>query len=223
MFCPSHRSMVAWCMGVLVVLGMTALNGPFLRGNTKVSTLTLVLRGLLWEYRGNDVWPDVMLNNPFLTFPTSSVRFLVAVNSLCVSKLCTSCLCVLRSPVVAAHTPPTCSRTVHLQDELIWGEAHWREGWYRENEESFQTLLLSADTVRKFQVYILPGNVVLTLKSDRQVSSSSPPAQSFFPSQALFIGINLTERLQKKYLFSISFLTTQKSVGRVGMMQVRNV
>ena len=53
----------------------------------------------------------------------------------------------------------------------------------------------------------LPGNVVLTVKLDTQVISSSPPVQSSFPSQALSIGMNFTERLQKKYLLSMSCLT----------------
>ena len=57
------------------------------------------------------------------------------------------------------------------------------------------------------QMFVLPGKVVLTLKLDTQVISSSPPVQSSFPSQALSNGMNFTERLQKKYLLSISCLT----------------
>lgn len=51
---------------------------------------------------------------------------------------------------------------------------------------------------------------MLTLKLDRQVISSSPPEQSCIPSQVCSFGINLSERLQKKYLLSISFLTVRK-------------
>lgn len=58
--------------------------------------------------------------------------------------------------------------------------------------------------------FFLPGKVVLALKLDTQVTSSSPPAQSGFPSQAWSNGMNLTERLQKKYLLSINFLTVGK-------------
>lgn len=56
----------------------------------------------------------------------------------------------------------------------------------------------------------LPGKVVLTVKLVKHVISSSPPAQSSFPSQACSNGMNFTERLQKKYLLSISFLTVVK-------------
>lgn len=59
----------------------------------------------------------------------------------------------------------------------------------------------------------LPGKVVLTFRLDRHVSSSSPPAQSSLPSQACSSGMNRTERLQKKYLLSISCLT---AVGKEG-------
>lgn len=63
------------------------------------------------------------------------------------------------------------------------------------------------------QVLVLPGNVVLTLKLDKQVVSSSPPAQSFLPSQAFSIGINVTELVQKKYLLLISCITGGKRSG----------
>lgn len=63
--------------------------------------------------------------------------------------------------------------------------------------------------------FVLPGYVVLTLNSDTQVISSSPAIQSLFPSQARSIGINFTDRLQKKYLLSMSFLT-ERRVQRVG-------
>lgn len=59
----------------------------------------------------------------------------------------------------------------------------------------------------------LPGKVVLTFTLDRHVSSSSPPLQSSFPLQACSSGMNLTDRLQKKYLLSISCLT---AVGKRG-------
>lgn len=56
----------------------------------------------------------------------------------------------------------------------------------------------------------LPGKVVLTVKLVKHVISSSPPAQSSFPLQACSNGMNFTERLQKKYLLSISCLTVVK-------------
>lgn len=65
----------------------------------------------------------------------------------------------------------------------------------------------------------LPGKVVLTVKLVKHVISSSPPAQSSFPSQACSNGMNLTERLQKKYLLSISFLTV---VEREGVVHFRD-
>lgn len=42
------------------------------------------------------------------------------------------------------------------------------------------------------------------------MSSSSPPRQSFFPSQASSSGMNFTELEQKKYLESMSCLTGRK-------------
>lgn len=54
---------------------------------------------------------------------------------------------------------------------------------------------------------------MLTLKPATQVISSSPFAQSFFPSHAWSIGMNFTECLQKKYLLSISCLTAGKRSG----------
>lgn len=51
---------------------------------------------------------------------------------------------------------------------------------------------------------------MLTLKVDRQVISSSPPAQSIFPSQVFSSGMNFTDFLQKKYLLSINILTEKK-------------
>lgn len=48
---------------------------------------------------------------------------------------------------------------------------------------------------------------MLTVRLDKHGISSSPSVQSSFPSQACSSGMNLTERLQKKYLLSISFLT----------------
>lgn len=64
-----------------------------------------------------------------------------------------------------------------------------------------------------------PGKVVLTLKLDTQVISSSPPQQSFVPSQAWSIGMNLTELLQKKYLLSINFLTAEERTYRKNLAQ----
>lgn len=69
------------------------------------------------------------------------------------------------------------------------------------------------DNTRKSQVFVLPGKVVLTVKLDTQVISSSPPVQSSLPSHALSIGMNFTERLQKKYLLSINCLTGGKRSG----------
>lgn len=45
---------------------------------------------------------------------------------------------------------------------------------------------------------------------DKHASSSSPPLQSFFPSQASTSGMNFTELEQKKYLESMSCLTGRK-------------
>lgn len=139
--------------------------------------------------------------------------FLEGTNSLCVSKLFTCCLCVLLSPVVTTHTPPSWAGTVHLQDTLTWHQTHWRgELWRGKEKRSHLSsfcfcVCVDTDKVRQSQVFVLPGNVVLTVKLDTQVISSSPPVQSSFPSQALSSGMNLTERMQKKYLLSISCLT----------------
>lgn len=43
-----------------------------------------------------------------------------------------------------------------------------------------------------------------------QVISSSAPAQSMCPSQVLSNGMNFTDRVQKKYLLSIKFLTEKR-------------
>lgn len=47
-----------------------------------------------------------------------------------------------------------------------------------------------------------------------QVISSSAPAQSMCPSQVFSNGINFTDRVQKKYLLSIKFLTEKKREGQ---------
>lgn len=144
---------------------------------------------------------------------------LLGVNSLCVSQLITCCLRVLLGPVVTAHTPPAWARTVHLQDVLRWHETHWREEWHRERGRKegviFQALFLCLwwQSENESGFLFLPGKVVLTVKLDIQVISSSPPAQSSFPSQALSIGMNFTERAQKKYLLTISCLTGGKRSG----------
>lgn len=64
--------------------------------------------------------------------------------------------------------------------------------------------------------FSLPGKVALAVKLDTQVTSSSPPEQSAFPSQAWSNGMNLTERLQKKYLLSINFLTVGEKEWHIG-------
>lgn len=120
---------------------------------------------------------------------------------------------MLLSPVVTTHTPPSWAGTVHLQDTLTWHQTHWRgELWRGKEKRSHLSsfcfcVCVDTDKVRQSQVFVLPGNVVLTVKLDTQVISSSPPVQSSFPSQALSSGMNLTERMQKKYLLSISCLT----------------
>lgn len=59
----------------------------------------------------------------------------------------------------------------------------------------------------------LPGKVVVTVRFDAQVASSSPPAQSFLPSHAFSIGMNVSVLVQKKYLLSISCLTEGRGSG----------
>lgn len=55
---------------------------------------------------------------------------------------------------------------------------------------------------------------MFTLKVVMQVISSSAPAQSMCPSQVLSNGMNFTDRVQKKYLLSIKFLTEKKREGQ---------
>ena len=96
----------------------------------------------------------------------------------------------------------------------------------RKEETYFLSFVFVSVCVEKgSKVFVLPGKVVLTLKLDRHVNSSSPPEQSLFPSQALSIGINFTDLLQKKYLLSISCLTKGKRRGTLekkGVAQVRH-
>lgn len=49
MCCLPYRSEVAWSVGVVVVPGLTAVNGPVFRKDAKVFTDTFVLRGLLFR------------------------------------------------------------------------------------------------------------------------------------------------------------------------------
>lgn len=139
------RSIVAWCMGVLVVPGLIAVNGPVFRDNVKASTRTFVLWG-------------------WFVYPSC----LHAVSVCCVVQ---SSLHTLRQPEPRLYTWRICRLVVRRT-----------------------------------------GNVVLTVKLDTQVISSSPPVQSSFPSQAWSMGMNLTERLQKKYLLSISTLRKYPAV-----------
>lgn len=94
---------------------------------------------------------------------------------------------------------------------LTWGAL--KGGMVMRERKSFKSSFVFVCVVTKTkwdlvtQGFVLPGNVVLTVKLDTQVISSSPPVQSSFPSQALSIGMNFTERLQKKYLLSMSCLT----------------
>lgn len=93
---------------------------------------------------------------------------------------------------------------------LICYKSHWR----RKDESLFKLCFCEcSDEAVKTHVFALPGKVVFTVKCDTQVVSSSPPAQSFTPSQALSIGMNFTELVQKKYLLSISSLTGGKGSG----------
>lgn len=111
----------------------------------------------------------------------------LCVNSLCVSQLSARCLCVLLGPVVATHTPPARAGTVHLQDAPTCHQAHCREGTDKETDKrlSFQPFVSEREPEREREnrSFVLPGKVVLTLKFDTQVTSSSPPVQSSFPSQ----------------------------------------
>lgn len=67
----------------------------------------------------------------------------------------------------------------------------------------------------------LPGNVVLASKFRTQSFSSSPSEQSICLSHAFPNGINLTERLQKKYLLLISLETGEEKEWHV--LDARNL
>lgn len=124
-----------------------------------------------------------------------------------------SSLHTLRQPAPVLYTCRTC-----------WPEMRRTGGGKRVVTFYKLCLCICDDEARGSRVFVLPGKVVLTLKLDTQVISSSPPAQSLFPSQALSNGMNFTERLQKKYLLSISCLTGGKRSGTLeeeGRAQVR--
>lgn len=208
--CPAHRSMVAWCMGVVPVPGLTAVNGPFLRECIKLSTGTVVLRGSLPREKGYDVTLD-LCSNKLINIWSQSDSTSVGVYSLRISQLFACCLGVLLGPAVPTNTPPTCASTVHLQDVPSWRETHCRKGGEKRSHcFSRVCFRVCVDKAGQSEAFTLPGKVVLTEKLDTQVISSSPSLQSFSPSQAWSNGINLTERLQKKYLLSISCLTAEK-------------
>lgn len=118
---------------------------------------------------------------------------------------------MLLLPTIAADTPPARAGTVDLQDMARRHEAHWRG----QKEESFFFWTPAFVPVLTKRAQSLPGKVVLTVKLVKHVISSSPSAQSSFPSQACSNGMNLTERLQKKYLLSISCLTMVEREGAV--------
>lgn len=157
MCCLTHRSMVACCIGVVVVPGLTAVNGPVFMDDIKALTGTLVLWGLLLRQEGDTISGRITrsLNLQRNLCDGSHVCDLIYlhVNSLCVSQLFTCCLCVLLGPGVTAHTPPTRARTVHLQDISSWREAHWREEWHKERKKRwvvlFQALFLCLCVMRK--------------------------------------------------------------------------
>lgn len=138
----AHRSMVAWCMGVVPVPDLTAVNGPFLREcKSKLSTGTVVLRGSLTTEKGYDVTLD-LCSNKLRNIWSQSDSTSVGVYSLRISQLFACCLGVLMGPAVPTNTPPTCAGTVHLQDVLSWRETHCREGGEKRSHCFFQGLLL---------------------------------------------------------------------------------
>lgn len=211
--CPPHLSMVAWCMGVLVVPGLTAVNGPVFREFIKLSTGTLVLRGLLSKQNGCDA--DFSTINQSLNRPILICSSWVGMNSLCVSQLFACLVCVLLCPSIGTHTPPTWARTVHLEDIPSGHETHcmdrvrWGVGRTKKGHlSSFD--FVSVLTQNEWHIMVLPGKVVLMERFETQVISSSPPEQSSIPSQAWSMGMNLNERLQKKYLLSINCLTARR-------------
>lgn len=140
-------------------------------------------------------------------------------HAVCVCCWVQSSLHTLRQPGPGLYTCRTCRPDVRRTGGRNGTERRKRGGTFYK-----LSLCVCNDEARDSQVCALPGKVVLTLKLDTQVSSSSPPAQSSFPSQALSIGMNFTERLQKKYLLSISCLTGGKRSGTLeekGRAQVR--
>lgn len=117
--------MVAWCMGVLPVPGLTAVNGPFLIDCIKLVTGTVVLWGLLSREMGHELTTPLSSDKPnnMWSFPPR-----LGVHSLRVSQLFARRHSVLLGPAVHAHTTPTCAGAVHLQDVLSWHETHCRGG-----------------------------------------------------------------------------------------------
>lgn len=116
-FSSTHRSMVAWCTGVLLLPGLTAANGPFLIDCIKAATGTVLLWGLL-SRRDKRQFDTYFKPNDNCSSAT------VVVDSLRVSQLCARRLGVLLRPAVATHTPPAGAGAVHLQDALRRHEAH---------------------------------------------------------------------------------------------------
>ena len=118
----------------------------------------------------------------------------VRLHSLCVSQLLARCRRVLLGPVVAAHTPPAGAFVVHLQNAGRCDKAHWGG---RTNARVRPVPPGGGDLSLAVGLVLLPGKVVLSVKEETHVSSSSPSVQSLVPSQALSSGMNLMERLQK--------------------------
>lgn len=108
---------------------------------------------------------------------------------------------MLCPPVVGTHCSPSTLINEHLQDQPVPYQPHYSQ---RERErEILQTvthtyLVKQNITLKNKSEFItalehIPGNVPFVRSLDTQTSSSSPPAQSAFPSHAFSIETNLKD------------------------------
>lgn len=107
--------MVAWCIGVLAVPALTAVNGPVFREFIKISTGTLVLRGLLFRHEENDVTSNSFIFHHNL--------FILGGNELtmCSPSVCMMSLCAAASSHHHTHSANLnqgCTPAAH--SELMW-------------------------------------------------------------------------------------------------------
>lgn len=210
--------MVAWCMGVLPVPGLTAVNGPFLIDCIKLVNGTVALWGLLSREMGHELTLPLSSDKPnnIRSFPPRWV-YTHCVYPSCLHAVSVCCWVQPSTHTLLQPVPGLCTCRTCWADMRRTAEEAERRG----DIVCFPAVCLCVcaltkqDKVRSFP---LPGKVVLTLKLDTQVISSSAPIQSCIPSQAWSIGMNLTERLQKKYLLSISFLTAEERTLRLSEM-----